>query len=64
MIGGSTGTAYRVVQKKKTGNFLRQSQIASGQVIYQNDGNFLEIICVKFGGIWCHPRLAVPEKNA
>ena len=48
--------------KKKTGDFLRQPQIASGQVIYQNDGNFLEIMCVKFGGIWCHPRLAVPEK--
>jgi hypothetical protein len=22
----------------------------------------LEIMCVKFGGIWCHSCLAVPEK--
>ena len=33
-----------------------------GQVTDQNDGNFLEIMCAKFGGIRCHPRLAVPEK--
>jgi hypothetical protein len=45
-----TRTLYRVIQKK-TGDFLRQPQIASGQVIYQNDGNFLEIMCVKFGSI-------------
>jgi energy-converting hydrogenase Eha subunit B len=30
-------------------------------VKYQNDGNFMEIMCDKFGGIWCHSRLAVPE---
>ena len=32
-------------------------------MIYQNDGNFLEIMCVKFGGIWCYPHLTVPEKR-
>ena len=54
---------YRVIQKKKTGDFLRQPRIASGQVIYQNDGNLLEIMCVKFGGIWCYPHLTVSEKR-
>ena len=53
---------YRVVHKKKTGDFSRQPQIASGQIIYQNVGNFLEIMCAKFGGIRCYRRLAVPEK--
>ena len=52
---------YRVVHKK-TGDFSRQPQIASGQIIYQNVGNFLEIMCAKFGGIRCYRRLAVPEK--
>ena len=52
---------YRVTQKK-TGDFSRQPQIVSGRIIYQNVGNFLEIMCAKFGGIRCYRRLAVPEK--
>ena len=48
--------------KKKTGDFSQQPQIVSGRIIYQNVGNFLEIMCAKFDGIRCYRRLAVPEK--
>ena len=56
--------SFRVIQgvPKKTGDFSRQPKIALGQIIYHNVGNFLEIMCAKFGGIRCYPRLAVPEK--
>ena len=39
------------VPKKKTGDILRQLQIASGQVINQKDGNFFgDYVCQ----VWWH----------
>ncbi len=47
-------------RKKQATFFDNHKSSVSGQGIYQKDGNFLEIMRVKFGGIWCHSRSAVP----